>query len=83
LRPPDLVIEVVRTQQLRLLGAFTLRGIMDVNKLLNAIESAHSRILANISPETLEEIENAVAKKVAEKSAANRKRELRHSDGRA
>jgi len=56
---------------------------MDVNKLLNAIESAHSRILANISPETLKEIENAVAKKVAEKSAANRKRELRHSDGRA
>ena len=79
----DPVIEVVRTQQLRLLGAFTYRDTMDTDKILEAIESAKSRILANISPETLKEITDAVTKKVAKKSKGDRQAELRNSGRRA
>lgn len=80
IRPLDLVIEVVRTQQLRLLGAFTYGSTMNTNKILEAIESAKSRILANISPETLKEITYAVTKKVATESKRDRQAELRDSD---
>jgi len=53
---------------------------MNTNKILEAIESAKSRILANISPETLKEITDAVTKKVATESKRDRQAELRDSD---
>jgi len=53
---------------------------MNTNKILEAIESAKSRILANISPETLKEITYAVTKKVATESKRDRQAELRDSD---
>ena len=74
-----------RVQQFRLLGVFLhwKGSIMDASKLINAIESAKCRILANISPKTLKEITDAIKKEAEKKSQGNRESKLRHPDGRA
>jgi hypothetical protein len=56
---------------------------MNTDKLLTAIESAKSRILANISRKTLEEITNAAKKEMAKKSKRDCPTKLRDPDGRA
>lgn len=59
------------------------RDTMNTDKLLTAIESAKSRILANISRKTLEEITNAAKKEMAKKSKRDCPTKLRDPDGRA